>query len=382
MELVVDGVGYRKALEGEFSRAKKRIYFQCLSFEADTIGEWIAAELLKHKHLDCRLIVDDYSFYIVNDVLLKGQITPQNEIHFSERDRTKKLIEKLKANGIKVTVTHPVNGLMFRLAARQHRKITVIDDVAFVGGINLCEHNFHWHDFMVRMTEPEIVGELVTDFLANENREMRGGIQEIGPQSKILYFNGESSNAATEYLFEQFKKARHEIVLISPYIGFPFWDLLRKAKARGVVVKILVPHVNNWKLYEKYTQAEVANSGFEVRSYPEMLHMKALFIDGAKLFFGSANFEYLGLELHQEMLIETQDALLIRQFMQQIMEKSFSQSPHREYESLPLFLRIFYKWGFKGALKALKIVNKLDWPQKARFQKIEITSARWRGPQL
>jgi cardiolipin synthase len=367
MEILVDGLAYKEALQKDLNLARERVYFQVLSFEADSVGEWLGAELLKRRDLDRRLIIDDYSFYIVNDVFLGRKATEKTQPHFDERIRTINLIERLKRDGVRVTITHPVCGLKYRLASRQHRKITVIDRTAYLGGINLCEHNFNWHDFMVRINDSDIVDDLAKDFLASEKGIMRGGIKAFKENQKILYFNGTHSLDVNHYLFDQFSKAKESLVLISPYLGFPFWNYLKQASSRGVRVKVLSPKTNNWKLYEKYTQAEALDSNFEIWSYPDMLHMKALFVDGKTLFLGSSNFEYFGLKLHQEILLESQNLKLVRDFRTLILEKSFEVSKQKKIAPMSIGMRIFVRLLFQMAMRFIHFVNICDFRNRSGF---------------
>ena len=53
---------------------------------------------------------------------------------------------------------------------RNHKKIFVIDDVGYIGGINISDHNFAWLDFNIAVTDRDTVEALVADFRSHERR--------------------------------------------------------------------------------------------------------------------------------------------------------------------------------------------------------------------
>ena len=66
--------------------------------------------------------------------------------------------------GVAVRVTNPIGPLKLNYPARNHKKLIIADDVAYVGGINFSDHNFAWRDFMVRIAGQEAADFLAADF--------------------------------------------------------------------------------------------------------------------------------------------------------------------------------------------------------------------------
>lgn len=61
-------------------------------------------------------------------------------------------------------------------AAKNHKKLIVIDDrLTYIGGINFSEHNFAWHDLMIRFDDRAIAKFFTTDFLDTWSGRERGG---------------------------------------------------------------------------------------------------------------------------------------------------------------------------------------------------------------
>src|SRR6185503_1894122 len=80
---------------------------------------------------------------------------------------TRAMLASLKAAGVKVGITNPAGLLWHRLPARDHRKFVLIDDdIAYIGGINISDHNFRWHDLMLRIDDAGVAALLRSDFEA------------------------------------------------------------------------------------------------------------------------------------------------------------------------------------------------------------------------
>ena len=82
-----------------------------------------------------------------------------------------------------------------------------------------------------------------------------------------------------------------------------FYERLRAATRRGVLVTILTPEQNNWRFFANYARLESARSEIDLRLYKDgMSHLKAMLIDDQYLVAGSSNFDYLSYRIHQELL--------------------------------------------------------------------------------
>ena len=70
------------------------------------------------------------------------------------RPRPPPCSSRLRAAGVAVTFTQPWGPVLFFGLSRNHKKIYVVDDRAYLGGINISDHNFAWRDFMVAHRGP------------------------------------------------------------------------------------------------------------------------------------------------------------------------------------------------------------------------------------
>ena len=121
--------------------------------------------------VEVRLTVDHYSDVVLSDFhpLLVHRLPEMRQ----ERVRTHALFDRLRDHSVGVRRTAPPGALGRYLLFRDHKKLVILDDrVAFVGGINVSDHNFGWHDLMVRIEGP-LVADLAADYRSSLGRRHR-----------------------------------------------------------------------------------------------------------------------------------------------------------------------------------------------------------------
>lgn len=326
MRLLVDAEEFWSVFTEDVRGATSRCYVQTLTFEADQAGKGLANLLLAlPSTVDRRLIVDDYTHYLQNDRFLYSPGNIVDGALWREARETWALLRSLAARGIDVSWTNKIHGRLHRLAARNHKKILVVDDrVAYLGGINFSDHNFAWHDLMLRVDDPVLVNALADDVLETVAGRNQGLIRTFR-DGRLILLDGEHGPELQRELFDEIASARQEIFVVSPYASAPFFDPLEAAARRGVRVMILAPAVNNWGLYDAYTRVECYKRGFELYHLPwPMFHLKAMLVDSRQLIIGSSNFNYFSHQLLQELLFVTTDEEVVRDFRERIRDKDFA----------------------------------------------------------
>ena len=150
-------------LERDVAAATRSIHAQVMSFEGDEAGTHFASLLTGRRDLERTLIIDRYSRFHISDRFLPS---PRNILKASlwrERRETLRVAGALAADGVRVHWTNPVGFCFLEFVSRNHKKSVVIDDrIVYLGGINVCDHNFAWHDFMLRI-EDERAGAFMRD---------------------------------------------------------------------------------------------------------------------------------------------------------------------------------------------------------------------------
>lgn len=327
IELLVDSVHFWERLAEDIAGARSRVYVQTLSFEGDAAGTALAAALTAAACPDRRVLVDTFTRFILNDRFIYWPRYLLDSGLRAEARATAELLAGLARSGVDVRFTNPVRGRIGRVAVRDHKKQVVVDGrVAYIGGINFSDHNFDWHDMMLRIEAPDVAALLERDFLATcEGRNVYRAGRFPGIELHLL--DGRSNARAFEPVFELLRSARHRIVAISPYIGFPFLDHLRVSRRRGVQVTVISPALNNRGFLRRNLEWESVRSGFDLWLYQgRMSHLKALLVDETHLVAGSSNFDALSYAVHPEIVAIITEPSTIARFRADVVEPDLAES--------------------------------------------------------
>jgi len=328
MQFQVDAQEFWPSLQSDIRSARDYIYLQTLSFESDEVGRALARELTACGAPDRRVIADEfYSKHRINDNFLYNPKHWFDKSLRDERDETLAMFRDLETNGVQVKLANPSGPFAVRFLHRDHKKIIVIDDsVAYIGGINFSEHNFAWHDMMCRIEDPALVRFLKEDFdctwrgeHANTSRKFNG--------LELYRFDGKSNAKTFQPILDLIGGAKESVYIASPYIGYPFYDALRQARANGAKVVLITPDLNNWGFMREYVIWESARSDIDLRFYHgRMAHLKAMLIDDRWLIVGSSNFDFLSAEFLQEVVAVVKDPSAIAQFKEKVLDKDLENT--------------------------------------------------------
>jgi cardiolipin synthase len=133
-------------------------------------------------------------------------------------------------------------------------------------------------------------------------------------------------------LLSRLDAARREIVVVSPYLTFPFTDALVRAARRGVQVLIVTPHENNKPLLRDYIVALARREGFQLAQTPAMSHVKAIIVDDATVVLGSSNFDFVSYEAEAEIIATFDDPALALDLRRRLIEPAMTQAVQRPAE--------------------------------------------------
>ena len=207
---------------------------QTYTFEGDRAGKMLADALLSIRPVDVEILIDSWSKLVLSDRFLYW---PQNMFDTGLRREaleTRQMVDRLRRAGIQVTYTNPVGPFLSKLPNRNHKKLVLIDDrISYVGGINFSEHNFEWHDMMLRIDDRGVSRFLRTDF----DRTMNGGTNSMGSRSfgdiEIHVTDGKLNGGQFAKIFKVIEGAEKRIHVHMPYITLPCgagrgeWRILR-----------------------------------------------------------------------------------------------------------------------------------------------------------
>ncbi len=325
LELLIDSGPFWNRLKKDIARAGNRIYLQTLSFEGDHVGRQLADGIIASGATDKKIIIDCYTRYVLSDKFIYSPKNIFNGDLRREKRATTQMVADLVTDGTSVRFVNPAGPLLVRFAGRNHKKIIVIDDhISYIGGINFSDHNFDWHDMMIRIESSEVVDYLAQDFLESWQGRHFGGKKDFGPI--LLYsLDGKDNSHAYTPILDQINAAQKSIYVQSPYLSHPFSGSLRAAARRGVRVIVVAPELNNKKQMRSYIRWEAARSGFELWHYPDkMTHLKAMLIDDKYLIAGSSNFDYFSNRFFQETVAVISDPTLINEFKKNVVDADFA----------------------------------------------------------
>ncbi len=271
---------------------------------------------------DRRIIADEFfTRHCINDKYLRNPKHWFNTEIRAERDETQRMMARLERCGVGVKLVNPSGPFNLLAFARGHKKIIAIDDrVAYIGGINFSDHNFAWHDMMLRIDDDELTSFLKEDFLATWRGEHLNTSKQFGG-IELYRLDARTNRQALKPIFALIAGARESIYVISPYVTSPFVEELRRARANGASVTLITPERNNWRVLKEYILWESERSGFDVRLYRDrMMHLKAILIDDRQLIVGSANFDFASSRFMEEIVAVITDETTIANFKERILD--------------------------------------------------------------
>jgi cardiolipin synthase A/B len=263
------------------------------------------------------VLVDDYSRHVINDTFLSLSRDP---VLHAEARATWAMFDALQLGGARLRFTNPVGRNPLNYPLRNHKKLIVTDGVAWIGGINFSDHNFAWHDMMLRIEDDAVADWLAESFDADWQGKPQNSACAIGGALQVLNLDGKSNAAAFAPLLDLFGAATRSIEVVSAYPTFPFVDALAATAKRGVPVTLYTPRANNKPIIRDYLMGVARRTGIEIRLLPEMTHVKAALIDGEVLVAGSSNFDFVSYRANAEYVATIRDPGLIADFTARLLE--------------------------------------------------------------
>ncbi len=314
-ELLVGSGAFLARAGQDMAAAKARVLVQAMTFEGDAAGQAVAAAIGASGAADRRVLVDDYTAHVINDRFLA--MTRDAVLH-AEAAATKAMFGGLIAGGTAVRSTNPVGRNPLRYPLRNHKKLLVIDDAAYLGGINFSDHNFEWHDLMVRIADPAVANWCAAGFEADWAGCPQARAESL-PGIELIDATGQGNPAAFAPVIAALASAKRSLEVISAYPTFPFVDAMAVSAQSGAAVRLYTPRPNNKPIVRDYLLAVAGQSGIELRLTPMMTHAKAALIDGETLIFGSSNFDFVSNRTNSEYVAIVRDAALVAAFEAEVL---------------------------------------------------------------
>ena len=325
--LLVDSDEFAAQFFQDISSARSRVFVQAMTFDADRSGRRVAQALEDAVAPDRRVLIDEVSRYIVSDRFIYSPGNWRDPDLRREWRATRNLDADFRREGVGVKITNPYGRFWHRFFARNHKKLAVIDGrISYLGGINFSDHNFAWHDMMLRVDDPNIAAFLEEDFLSTWEGRNQSAFRSF-PGIDLYLLDGCSNARAFELILDVIRGARQDIFIESTYFALPFFDRLREIGPGRPPTVLLTSEVNNWPQMRHYLPWEARRSGIDLRLYPGRLtHLKAILVDGRELIMGSANFDFFSYSIYQEIVAVVRDPAVIAAFKERVVVPDLERS--------------------------------------------------------
>ena len=363
-ELLVGSGRFWERARGDMAAAKRRVLVQAMTFEGDAAGLGVAHAIAAATAPDRRALVDDYSRNVINDTMLPLPFRQPSVL--AEAKATLAMFDDLVGRNVGVRITNPVLGHPLRYPLRNHKKLLVMDDVVYVGGINFSDHNFEWHDLMLRIDDAEVAEFLVADFERDWAGKPAGATASFG-DFDLISFDGDTNAALFEPLLKLVREAKRSVAMISAYPTMPFVEAMAAAARGGARVDLYTPAPNNKPVIRDYLTGVAGEAGIALHLLPDMTHAKALLIDGEALLLGSSNFNFASYRTSSDIVAVCRNAELIAAFEAQLLGPArASASPAAEART-PKWRQLRGRMALRLADWALGRVDHgpvraIDWP--------------------
>jgi len=316
VQLLVGSARFWAQAAADIAEARSRVLVQAMTFEGDAAGQAVAEAVASSPAATRQILVDDYSRHVINDRFIRAPFAPAAVR--AEAVATTAMFDHLHATGVGVRVTNPIGRNPARYATRNHKKLIVADGVCYIGGINFSDHNYAWHDMMLRIEEPACADFLAEDFAATWDSRPRYRSARFEDIS-LYALDGRENITGFADLFAAIASAKARIDIVSAYPTFPFIEALGQAAARGVAVLLYTPLPNNKPVVRDYLMVAAVRLGITVRLLPEMTHLKAMLIDNQILVAGSSNFDFVSYHVEEEFLAIIENPALAADFQRLVL---------------------------------------------------------------
>ena len=316
--LLAGSAAFWRQAKIDISVARSRLYVQAMTFEADAAGAAVGRSVLESGAADRRVLVDHFTRFVISDRFVRSPAYLLDQSFRREVRATYAMFRSLKDAGVGVRLTNPMGPMLSGFAFRNHKKLIVADDVAFIGGINFSDHNFAWGDLMLRIERRDVADRLAADFEDTYASRARSWTQDFG-DLRLYGFDGRDNQVGFNEIITGVDQAQSDICIVSPYLTFPFVEALARAAARGVTVQLITPLKNNKPSVRDYLLRAAEAAGFDVRLTPEMIHLKGMLIDGRQLVLGSSNFDFVSYHAEEELVAVLDNPTLIAAFQAEVI---------------------------------------------------------------
>lgn len=291
---VLSPIKFKTEIQKAASQAKNKVWMQAMYFEPGNFATSIQDMLTsaRQRGVDTRLQFDEYSIKVQQEI-------PNYFPTFGRKRRMEKrailtnqlaAIDDLRNQDVKVTLLHTMSPTenIFPFKGRNHAKIIVIDNTAWMGGVNFTDGDINRFDFMVRITDPQLVTALTQTFQDfGEGRLDKDRVVTAGDTMLLIDAGKSGQSIILDTALQAIDKAQESIRHTSQYTpNGRLAKAFKQATEKGVITEVIVPQTkaleslpNKALDFVNRQKARLGRAHFHLLDFPTHIHSKLLLID-------------------------------------------------------------------------------------------------------
>ena len=253
------------------------------------------------------------------------------------------IVDEFRKAGGQFYFYHPVNFFTklvpWLCFPRTHTKTLLIDSqIAYGGGVCVAEYMHTWRDTQMRVIGPVThqieyrFNELISQLTSSRGEKILRRLWHIGHRQPSLPADdgfqyqmnrpGRASYAMYKDIMRAIGRAEQYVYITSAFFipGHRFFKQIRKARERGVDVRVMLPQKSDVPLADLICMSyfhKLLKDGIRIFYYqPTVLHTKSAVVDGKWATVGSTNFDLLSFFYNREANFIVTDTAAISQLEQ------------------------------------------------------------------
>ncbi len=297
-------------LKRQARNAKKRIWIQAMYVRPGIVAATLLGIFRTREKISKKLHVDWYNLLLSDH---------------NKQAKQKEIFNDLRNMNAKVFLTNPP-GLLERIwpyKGRNHMKMTIIDNISYIGGLNFEDEGFTYIDFMVKIKNPGITNAIADQFIRVEENRLTDKKIQINKEATLFVDSGESGQSIIlDYATKLVSQAKKNIFHISQLVpDGKFLKALHAAYKKGVDVEAVVPAKNDDRVFSflnKMNKIEMLLKRQQVPIFfsSKMTHTKLTIVDEQIVLFGSHNLSEKGVYMGTaEICLQSTNQKLIQSFL-------------------------------------------------------------------
>lgn len=320
---VLSPLSFLEDIEHEAKSAKKRIWAQAMEVEPGDIANRLLylVEKAGENGLDARLNIDYYSL-MVTDGLPNFPLVLMSERLRKRLQTRKEIFGRIEHNGAKISYINKPT-LLERFVytmGRNHMKIFITDDIAWIGGVNFADPYFKRQDIMVKIAHKTIVDQVAQVFMeAHEERLKDDEVLKTNNAGLFIDSGHTGKSVILDEAVRMIDKAMQTVQVVTAFVpDGKFLSALIAADKRGVTVELAVSDPSStigiYQLVNNFSNILLLlkNVRFKIHYEKVPIHAKVLIVDKRIVLFGSHNFLTKGVVMRTgEIALQSTDKTLV-----------------------------------------------------------------------